>query len=189
MKEKNAWPILFKPELVRQIMAGKKIATRRVVKPGTRPRIPLAAVGNMLWVRECFQVLLKPHLVNKWLPAVGPLKEKPVRQCRVVYAADRPAAGFSWEGPWRPGIHMPRWACRLRLSVFGIYYQRVQDMTADDAQREGVLCDNCEASCAATAGCTCLDEFRKLWDRINGARGYAWKDNPAVQVIDFLKLG
>ena len=40
-------------------------------------------------------------------------------------------------GPWRPSIHMPRWASRIQLRVKSVRIQRVQDISERDAWKEG----------------------------------------------------
>src|SRR3546814_3044760 len=37
-----------------------------------------------------------------------------------------------------PSRHMPRWASRLTLEVTDVRVQRVQEITADDAEAEGI---------------------------------------------------
>lgn len=40
-------------------------------------------------------------------------------------------------GPWTRSSHMPRWASRLTLEVTSVTVERVQDITSEDAIREG----------------------------------------------------
>jgi hypothetical protein len=40
--------------------------------------------------------------------------------------------------PWRPSIHMPKWAARTWLRVTSVRVERVQDISGDDARAEGV---------------------------------------------------
>jgi hypothetical protein len=131
-------PIKFNAEMVRAILYGRKTQTRRVVKltadghvqapskhlrwyptdPGAIQACRYGKPGDLLWVRETWA----RH-------ASG-----------VDYAADFAAVSRPQAGPWRPSIHMPRWASRITLRITDIRVERLQDITEDDARAEG-----CEA--------------------------------------------
>lgn len=76
----------------------------------------------------------------------------------------------SADGPWRPSIHMPLWAARIRRTVVSVTVERLQDITEADAVREGF------ASLAA---------FIVAWDAIYSARGLGWASNCYVWRIEF----
>ena len=71
---------------------------------------------------------------------------------------------------WLPATIMPFWASRIELLVTRVHVELLHDMTEEDARKEG---------------CDSIEEFRKLWDNINGIRGYGWNVNPVVYVIEF----
>ena len=83
--------------------------------------------------------------------------------------------------PWRPSIHMPKWASRIRRKVKAVRVERVQDISEEDARAEGTL-----AWCPADTECLiedAKDHFRMLWESIHGAD--AWDRNPWVWVYEF----
>lgn len=82
--------------------------------------------------------------------------------------------------PWKPSIFMPRWACRLVLEITKVRVERVQDITAADAIAEGIVVDNSQLRETPN--------FRELWDSINAKRGFGWKVNPWVWVIEFKRV-
>ena len=81
---------------------------------------------------------------------------------------------------WKPSIHMPREAARIFLRVTNVRVERVQDITAHDAIREGM---------ESEIPFDTVDEFKELWNNLNAKRGYSWESNPWVWVIDFERLG
>ena len=215
MKEK---PILFSGPMVRAILDGRKTQTRRVVKPqpvfcrkigeddsvtagwkidsewlinigpeGLVERFCPYPPGTVLWVRETFVRV----------ECLGGVKTDDV-----VYRAnlvDR--RGHVWpsiaEDPdgvkWTPSIFMPRWASRLRLLVTAVRVERLQDITEEDAEAEGVnhIDDDLKQDAARSAlacgsvRCTARDYFRILWDSMNAKFGYGWDTNPWVWVYTF----
>lgn len=97
---------------------------------------PRVRPGDRLWVREAIsdRCPLWPH----WC---GCGSREMIAETHVVqYAADDPAAApTGWRGRWSPGIHMPRWACRLVLPVVAVRGERATDISEADALAEGVL--------------------------------------------------
>lgn len=184
-------PILFSGPMVRAILAGRKTQTRRLVKPQPEQGIwkcgrsclalgnappppdgyerwcPYGLPGDRLWVRECWREL------GSGQGADGKIPTYPVP---VGYAADR---GYS--GPWRPSIHMPRWASRLTLEVVGVRVERLHDISEADAQAEGC------APMLTHADPSAREQFESLWDSINGKRA-TWASNPWVWVVTFRRL-
>lgn len=123
--------------------------------------------GHRIWVKETFQENEPP---SGW-----------------IYRADDVAGHI--ESGWRPPIFMPRHASRLTLEVLSVKAQRLQDITEEDAIREGVepwLPGHGPVTAAEIAAEPCLsssvayrDGFEILWDEINGKRA-PWESNPLV---------
>lgn len=116
-----------------------------------------------------------------------------------------PACSAPSNVKWTPSIHMPRWASRLALEITGVRVERVQDISEEDANAEGLkglskdgsltkyglpdadgLPGNDDSGWHWAEWCASpRDAFRKLWDSINEPRGYGWDANPWVWVIEF----
>ncbi len=105
------------------------------------------------------------------------------------YAATEPDVEPSEEceqkSPWRPSIHMPRWASRISTRVTGVKVERLQDIPWWDIKAEGVACPEhdgpgmmCCSECASLRAA-----FVKLWDGINPDMPYAF--NPWVRCTSF----
>ena len=71
---------------------------------------------------------------------------------------------------------MPRKHCRIILGITAVRIERLQDITELEATHEGIV---------KHLGIHCRDDFRLLWESINGKRGYGWDSNPWVWVIEF----
>lgn len=194
-------PILFSTEMVQAILDGRKTQTRRVVKgeflnaierwvDGSKDKwygytgptlsfkthCPYGAKGYDLWVRETWAV--SPFL-NKVKPSEleGCIKgDNP----KVIYKASNGYSNAN-DYTWRPSIFMPRWASRIILKVHSIRVERIQDITYDDCNNEGIPW----GPVPWKSGPKVYKEFKELWNSINAKRGYPWADNPWVWVIDF----
>lgn len=82
---------------------------------------------------------------------------------------------------WRPSIHMPRAACRLLLQITDIRVERLQDISAEDAIKEG-----CQYDSNTAEEYMYTDWYKNLWTSINGPQ--SWEANPFVWVISFNPL-
>ena len=177
MKER---PILFNAPMVRAILANTKTQTRRVVKardlewmdvhqglrePDNAERCPHGQPGDRLWVRETFG-----HFERNENFAPG---------CEVFYRADGESLAME---PWRPSIHMPRWASRITLEIARVRVERLRACNEADAIAEGAPW----AACGAPQEGSHKAGFAQLWEQINGHG--SWEANPWVWVIEFRRL-
>lgn len=203
---KKERPILFNTEMVQAILEGRKTQTRRTkgldklnsdslnyvythnsnegevtypaIKYNFAPwysfhpeksnettwvlQCPYGQVGDILWVRETWQQDGDDffYRADDYINIVG----------------------------WKPSIHMPKKACRLKLEIVSLTVERLQDISEKDSACEGVLryhdtefyvrygsendwCANARAS------------FAYLWESINGKQ--SWDANPWVWRIEF----
>jgi hypothetical protein len=196
MKE---YPILFKPEMVKAILAGRKIMTRRLVKRTALDWLnnaefvpyfvahsenglcPYGYEGDNLWVRET------------WRPTMNSMPTGWPYDYRATAKEDM----VPEEGPWKASIHMPRKACRIILWNEGVRIERLQEITDDDAISEGVLTlpnepeyqklfdEAVSKGEKPPLGETPQQKFMRLWISINGLD--SWNNNPWVWVIKFAK--
>lgn len=99
------------------------------------------------------------------------------------------------DAKWHPSIHMPKEAARIWLKVTDVRVERLQEITEDEAVKEGVYQSNCK-ECNAPFGCdACPDEgyneidgFADLWNstiKKSVLDRYGWDANPWVWVIEF----
>lgn len=141
---------------------------------------PYGGPGDMLWVRENFQY--------------KPLDQEP-KGVRFLYRADNEKACPKW----KPSIHMPKDAARYWLQITNIRCERIQDITEEDAIREGI--QPLLASSAQLAefgqqyrdyltpvnmfneGLSAVMSFRSLIIYLDGPE--VWDRNQWVWVVDF----
>lgn len=197
----TARPILFSAPMVRAILAGTKMQTRRVVKPqpthfvggpgvtdaAGNPwprepavdeqscsvviRCPYGQPGDLLWVREAWRA---PASCDHLPPRSISDSEA------VSFMADETVGLDPGFGKGRPGMFMPRWASRITLRITSVRMERLQDISRGDAVAEGCPFAN------MAAGPDPRDWYRDLWNEINGAG--AWDENPWVWVVSFKRV-
>jgi hypothetical protein len=181
-------PIIFSTPMVQAILDGKKTQTRRVIKdkditnnfdidvdgsayayinPATGDSCPPTAiakyqVGDILWVRETWGKDENGEYVY-----------------RTNYGTTEDDSFPPSMFKWKPSIHMPREAARIFLKVTNVRVERVQDITAHDAIREGM---------ESEIPFDTVDEFKELWNNLNAKRGCGWESNPWVWVVAFEKI-
>lgn len=208
----NERPILFKPELVRQILDGKKTQTRRIIKPGKKfiltefdwndgnPRwikhCPYGKVGDILWVREtwCEEEYYVPGSDRKEIKVYYKADWLDLEHIKVVaYTHDNLEEGVELKRKWKPSIHMPKKYCRLRLLIKDVRVERIQDITVDDIIAEGIeykpfINEMYKEKVFDSNIRGLFEDWKKLWDNINAKRGFSWETNPFVWVLSYEKM-
>ncbi|HFT1550874.1 TPA: hypothetical protein ACH27V_004580 [Klebsiella quasipneumoniae subsp. similipneumoniae] len=217
MKERG---MIFNGEMVRAILDGRKTQTRRPIKwkqtrfteigereDGTKwpwsedaehacdfwHPCPFGAVGDRIWVRETFQgPLVHEELFEEY--SAYPEKFETPEYCE--YAADggvRPEycdLDDNLRHGWRPSIHMPRWASRILLEITDVRVERLNSISQEDAQAEGLELTGWRPTYSDPDSggevMTPYDNFAQLWESIYGEE--SWKANPLVWVISFKRV-
>jgi len=186
-------PILFKGEMVRAILDGRKAQTRRAIKPAPT----INGVGAIFDEGDRQEDFVEPYWVFPETCKYGkPGDTLWVRETWTQYPFNfNPEPCDAWykatsNGPpppfkWRPSIYMPRWASRITLRITDIRVERLQDISEDDAKAEGVKPLDYAAHHVA-AGCGARIAFEQLWTTINGPG--AWDANPWVWVVAFERV-
>ena len=166
---------------------------------------PRIQPGDTLWVREGWRTFVsldgtKPR--DLWAPGCG-------HGAGVLYEADCDGLALTKEGErWtgtraehrnafgklRPSMFMPRWASRLTLPVSEVRVERLQDISGNDAQAEGISIGGPDVDvyrreadrnheAARRWNAYRIRQYRDLWDSINGAG--SWAANPWVVAYRF----
>lgn len=175
---------------------------------------PYGQLGDQLWVRETWGYFDPDGTGQDYeSPACAKSSEYMMHEdnsClldywlrRIAYKASfkLPEYGNGPDAPkkWHPSIHMPRWASRIQLEITNIRVERLQDISDEDAESEGIeSCGRCGGfgfieqggevfDCPMPeCGISAATLFERLWKSINGAE--SWTANPYVWVIEFRKV-
>ena len=167
--------ILFKPEMIKAIVEGRKTVTRRVMpnqpilmdkvyerdfRKDFGGRKPRYQVGEVVYIKEA------------WCESKFFLN-------RVYYKADDfniVSKGDIWQSP----LFMPERAARYFIKILSVRAERLQEISydEDEAMKEGVGAFEDRVSYVA--------EFISLWDSLNKA--YPWESNPWVFRYEFESL-
>ncbi len=141
---------------------------------GGRKRWMILPRASQLWVRETWCMASADAVCCDPVPTdrpSGPLNEDAGYLGWAYYrATDHDVINVHDEtkSPWKPSIHMPRWASRITLRVVSVRIERLHEITDSEAKLEGVGSRN---------------EFVGLWRKINGEA--SWEANPFTWRIEF----
>jgi len=206
MKER---PILFTTEMVRALLAGRKTQTRRVFKYQNASFNGLMCnyleeadneyytkciydickygqVGEVLWARETWAKLNSQYVYKADYDNGVPANE-----------IELPNGFTVDDAKWKPSIHMPKEACRLRLKIKSIKVERLMDISEQDAIAEGIrqrfggFINYANPGKIFTETYPFLSRkysaaqmsYLSLWEKINGENSF--EENPWVWVIEF----
>jgi len=184
-------PILFSTPMVRAILEGRKSQTRRKkgfseiyeidlmkniewefqefngqyaifhwtefgMKIFKNIKCPYGQLGDILWVRETFTV----NGTEAIRGGDGEILEE--KKQYVFKGQKLPHIEKLYK--WKPSIFMPKAACRIFLEITDIRVERLQDISEEDAIKEGVNLHNISGDWEHTPA----QEFEILWGKING---------------------
>lgn len=191
-------PILFNTEMVRSILDGRKTCARRAIKfPNGMTGRPVGKAGdssNPLGI-------MYPGGIKR--PPYQPGDILYVRETFIQAAAHTfwyKADDKSWMSKdllWKPSIHMPKEAARIWLKVTDVRVERLQDITPQQAENEGVgnlfyedigySEKNYGTEVDKEYGIA-REQFAWLWNstiKKSDIDRYGWDANPWVWVIEF----
>ncbi|EOT15959.1 hypothetical protein L346_02711 [Pseudomonas aeruginosa MSH-10] len=169
---------------------------------------PYGQPGDRLWVRETWTDV---NLCGA--PALAYRADEDIRDLMEESGFLDDRGAFNYDDPrvkpypfacwyadldqarWRPSIHMPRWAFRILLEITAVRVERLQDISDDQAEAEGVERPENITNVDAWDGAerelfNAMNQprarFRRLWSDINGSE--SWDSNPWVWCIEFKRV-
>lgn len=216
-------PILFNTEMVRAILDGRKSCTRRLVKHDVEsvlnspyhkahPELedkqiisklcnPPYQLGDIIYIREtwawcpCWDCGLDVEETGCGHEQEQKYNgEKKEHGC-YIYRASCADNEYPSVDTWHPSIHMPKEAARIWLKVTNVRVERLQEITDEQAKREGIQYDECPTgftwkqetdmhNCYTTP----IGAMQALWNstiKKSDIDRYGWDANPWVWVIEF----
>lgn len=189
-------PIIFNAHDVRAILDGRKTVTRRVIK-GLGDDVDLAIAlhrGKGKWLAACDKTVWRVHQppspgdtlwVREAFALVGTVDPGWLLYRASGYENECRRHGFDCypdeaSVPWKPSIHMPRWASRISLRVVSVRPERLQDITDDDAVREGFSASGILSPTAA---------FAAYWYSLYAKKPERqWAENHWVWRVEFERI-
>lgn len=203
-------PILFKAEMVNAILQGRKTQTRRIVKnqtgwPHAAPWSDSEGIGISFALNSNFDPMHSidvraPYRTGDYLWVRETWAEN-ILGCPggITYRADH--IDPSGDGPanpiqWKPSIFLPRQHSRITLEITDVRVERVQEISAYDALKEGLKSATKDGNLTKYGVDSMkwydwdkspVAAFAFLWDQINGKKA-PWASNPWVFAITFRRV-
>lgn len=199
-------PILFNTEMVRAILAGRKSCTRRICKDANEYTVP-----DMEFYNADRRTYAVHNFADKEHTEQLSIAERtcPICPGDILYVRETwkkaPNGYYYYEDwqrndiaditKWKPSIHMPKEAARIWLKVMNVRVERLQEITDEQAKREGIQYDECPTgftwkqetdmhNCYTTP----IGAMQALWNstiKKSDLDRYGWDANPWVWVIEF----
>lgn len=207
-------PILFNTEMVRAILDGRKICTRRICKDANEYTVPdmefynadkrTYAVHNFADKKHTEQLSIAERTcpicpgdilyvretvwqkIGYYLDIDGETKPSWYNEFKYVASDEKPETGWNYSWAKRPSIHMPKEAARIWLKVTDVRVERLQEITGQDVLKEG-LNSHVHPQASYFDG-NQREMFEKLWNstiKKSDIDRYGWDASPWVWVIEF----
>lgn len=203
--------ILFNTEMVRAILEGRKSCARRIVKPqqliGMLPdKCKNGAPEKFLKEKK---LMFKPYCDMTDIELINTAYKAPYQPGDILYVRETwkkaPNGYYYYEDwqrndiadvtKWKPSIRMPKEAARIWLKVTNVRVEHLQEITDEQAKREGIQYDECPTgftrkqetdmhNCYTTP----IGAMQALWNstiKKSDLDGYGWDANPWVWTIEF----
>lgn len=191
--------------MVEAIEDDRKTMTRRVVKDkqtlavieagilkGIETLCPYGQIGDVLWVKETHWAF------GEWEPngttKTGKQRWEFKRHIDTDVVFKKPGTVMPLryrKAGWykRPSLFLQKRDARIFLRITNIRVERLQDISEEDAKKEGVQALRYGYKHYTLKGASAehaRHSFLTLWKSINGEQ--SWNSNPYVWVIEFEKI-
>lgn len=173
------------------VKAGREWFDADGIQPGSPLSCPFGGPGDKIWVKESFVLdgvrrgMGRSATMRGHYGADGSPFE-------VRLSGGRADMVLRWKRTTGriSKLLMPRELSRITLCVVNVRAERLQQISEDDAEAEGIAPDPAFPShyrqYPSGMGRSAVDAYATLWDHLHGAG--AWEENPWVWVIEFAKM-
>ena len=158
---------------------------------------PYGQVGDRLWVKEGWAVSSHSKDYVKQLEILYKTIHDDNNDRKWVELDLDTWAKQSLNNKWRSGRFMFKWASRITLEITEIRVQRLQEISEEDAEQEGIIRNEQHNAIywfevfgeyhGHTQSVTRKEAYQKLWDSINGKK-HPWSTSPYVWVLTFKRV-
>ena len=184
--------IMFKQDMVKAIMEGRKTVTRRIMKPpppigyhspfsigkvwvfskpsqADKPFIikPRYRVGEVVYVKEAWAINERGQILLK------------SEHDSLIKLLELPDIGIKWNSP----LFLKAEYARTFLEIKGVRPERLQEITSGDAENEGAYQIPPYPFVGIRDGTAMIGAFSRYWDSINPQ--HPWADNGWVWREEF----
>ncbi|KKN72350.1 hypothetical protein LCGC14_0411770 [marine sediment metagenome] len=214
-------PIIFSTAAIKAILEGQKTQTRQVIKPQPdivadwlcwkgslrclevnkelfAQLCPYGRVGDRLWVKESWRVIDVTTPVDNRIVTIQYRDDSTFRLTNTELAYNQQGiwvkVGYraTYSRKWQSPQFMPRSVSRIDLEITEIRAERVQEITGEDACREGIVLPfrvygDGDSEYYESIANAYISHFCALWDSLNAKHGYGSEANPWVWPITFKK--
>lgn len=162
-------------------------------------KCPYGAPGARMYIKESAWMYCerRPNGTTKtgrakWVYV--PLESAPVHYAvdghKPTTAVVHPETKNQWGWRLKVARFLPRWASRITLEVTDLSVERVQHICEADAIAEGFQGRRWDEKQKDydSSSLSGRDRFRDLWNDLNAPRGFGWKENPWVWVVEFRRV-
>ncbi len=156
------------------------------------PKAPYK-VGDILYVQETWQI----HDLSPEFCMMIRFKADNHCELQVEFKPSRfdKFEKFYYKNGWQSPYFMPKEAARLFLKVTDVRVERLQDISNQEAHKEGVKATGSDVYCghgtASSQWDFSVEKFTTLWDstiKKQDLDKYGWEANPWVWVIEFERV-
>lgn len=181
--------ILFKPDMIKAIVEGRKTKTRRIVKPEPdnlellkRWCKPRYLPGETVYIKEAWQIFGYRFL--EWAKIRYALDGAVKQVIWDDWLEKNTVYGAGGDTEWRTPMFLREAFARYFIKIKAVEPQRLQEITEEDAKAEGF--NEWEYNNPdAYADFPCTNQFIQTWDSINKPP-YEWQANPWVWRYEFV---
>ena len=183
--------IIFNAEMVKGILDGRKTVTRRPVRDSfafdevighghidgkLSFLVRNTTSGETKWIVALYQPGETVYVKETWAWAT----DFGYATNHIFYKASYINGGpYDDVQTWKPSIHMPEWASRIKLAITDVRAERLHEITEEEAMSEGI-------HNPGDPDFDYIGEFSRLWDSIYRDK-YPWDSNCWIWRIEFKK--